>query len=277
MAINRFVPIIWTSALMSSLKKSLVYADLCNTDYEGEIQAAGNTVKITSISRPTINSYTRNSNITYEELTDAQRSLVVDQEKYWAVTVDDVDKAQAKADVVSEAMSEAAYALADTIDQYIAALYTQAQTANRLGTVSVTTADLAYTQIRLMKLKLDQANVPQEGRWFTCPPWYHSLLLENQKFVSYMNSQSTEPLYNGRVGRALGFDIRVSNNAPLVTGDDYAVMAGTNRAITFARQLTKTEAGRSEQRIGDWMRGIAVYGAKVIRPEGIATMVASMT
>ncbi|MCK9896962.1 phage capsid protein [Frankia sp. AgB32] len=277
MAINRFVPIIWTSALMSSLKKSLVYADLCNTDYEGEIQSAGNTVKITSISRPTINSYTRNSNINYEELTDAQRSLVVDQEKYWAVTVDDVDKAQAKADVVSEAMSEAAYALADTIDQYIAALYTQAQTANRLGTVAVTNTDIAYTQIRLLKLRLDQANVPQEGRWLVCPPWYHSLLLENQKFVSYMNSQTTEPLYNGQVGRALGFDIRVSNNAPLVTGDDYAVMAGTNRAITFARQLTKTEAGRSEQRIGDWMRGIAVYGSKVIRPEGIATMVASMT
>lgn len=277
MAITRFVPVVWTSALMSSLKKSLVYADLCNTDYEGEIQSAGNTVKITSISRPTIQSYTRNSDIVYEELTDAQRTLVVDQERYWGVTVDDVDKVQAKADVVSEAMSEAAYALADTIDQYIAAMYTQAQTANRLGTVSVTSADLAYTQIRLLKLKLDLANVPQEQRWLVCPPWFHSLLLENPKFVSYMNSQSTDPLYNGKVGRALGFDIRVSNNAPLVTGDDYAVIAGTNRAITFARQLTKTEAGRSEKRIGDWMRGVAVYGGKVIRPEGIATLVASMT
>lgn len=277
MSIQRFVPIVWTSALMSSLKKSLVYADLCNKDYEGEIQSAGNTVKITSISRPTINTYTRNTDITYEELTDAQRSLVVDQEKYWAVTVDDVDAAQAKASVVSEAMDEAAYGMADTIDQYVAAMYTQAQTANRVGTVSVTTGDLAYTQIRMLKLKLDQANVPQEGRWLICPPWYHSLLLENQKFTSFMNSQTTEPLYNGRVGRALGFDIRQSNNAPIVTGDDYVVMAGTSRAVTLARQLVKTEAGRSEKRIGDWMRGINVYGAKVIRPEGIATLYASVT
>jgi N4-gp56 family major capsid protein len=277
MAILRFVPAVWTAALLSSLKKQLVYAALCNRDYEGEIKGAGNTVRITSLSRPTVSSYTRNANITYEELTDAQRTLVVDQEKHWAFTIDDVDAAQAKASVIQEAMTEASYSLADTVDQFVAGLYTQAAVANRLGTVAVTSGDLAYTQLRKLALKLDEANVPTPDRWAVVPHWYHSLLLENNKFVDASASGSTEPLYNGRVGRALGFTIYASNNAPLVTGDDYAVMAGTNRAITFAQQLMKTEAGRSENRFGDWLRGLSVYGAKVIRPEGIATVVASQT
>lgn len=277
MAIVRFRPEIWSALLLSSLKKTLVYASLCNKDYEGEIKAAGDTVRITSVSRPTINSYTRNSNITYEELTDAQRTLVVDQEKYWAFSLDDVDAAQAKGNVVPEAMTEAAYGLADTVDQYVAGLYTQAQTANALGTVSITSADLAYTNLRKLALKLTEANVPKQDRWVVVPPWYHSLLLENTKFVSYMNSGTTEPLLNGRVGRALGMEIYESNNAPLVTGDDYAVVAGTNSAITMARQVTKTEALRSEDRFADRVRGLLVYGAKTIRPNGIATLVASIT
>lgn len=277
MAIVRFKPQIWVAALLESIKKQLVYAQLCNRDYEGEIRAAGDTVRITSISRPSISTYARNTDINYEELTDAQRTLVVDQEKYWGFTIDDVDAAQARASVVSEAMGEASYALADTVDQFVAGMYTQVNAANQLGTVSVTNGDLAYTQLRLLGLKLDEANIPTAGRWVVVPPWYHSLLLENPKFVNYQNSNSTEPLYNGRVGRALGFEIHMSNNVPLVTGDDYAVMAGTNRAMTFAQQMMKTEAGRSEKRFGDWMRGLAVYGAKVLRPEGLATLVASQT
>lgn len=279
MAITRFRPEIWSALMLTSLKKSHVYAALCNRDYEGEIKAAGDTVRVTSISRPTVNSYTRNSDITYEELTDAQRTLVVDQEKYWAFSVDDVDEAQARGDVMGPAMEESGYAVTDVVDSYVAGLYTQAQSANALGTVSVTTGALAYTQLRLLALKLTTANVPRAGRWAVLPPWYASLLLEETKFVNNANPRvdSAGALVEGWVGRALGFDLFESNNAPLVTGDDYAVMAGTNRAITFASQLTKTEAIRSEVRFADRMRGLYVYGAKVMRPDGIATLVASQT
>lgn len=279
MAITRFRPEIWSALLLTSLKKAHIYASLCNRDYEGEIQAAGDTVRVTSISRPTVNSYSRNTDITYEELTDAQRTLVVDQEKYWAFSVDDVDKAQARADVMGPAMQESGYAVNDTVDAYVAGLYTQAQSANALGTVSVTTAAIAYTQLRLLALRLTTANVPRQGRWVVLPPWYASLLLEEAKFVNNANPavDSAGALKEGWVGRALGFDIYESNNAPLVTGDDYAVMAGTNRAITFASQVTRTEALRSEVRFADRMRGLYVYGAKVMRPDGLATLVASQT
>ncbi|GAA0969788.1 P22 phage major capsid protein family protein [Acrocarpospora macrocephala] len=279
MAITRFRPEIWSALLLTSLKKAHIYAALCNRDYEGEITAAGDTVRVTSVSRPTVNTYSRNTDIAYEELTDAQRTLVVDQEKYWAFSLDDVDKAQAKGDVMGPAMEESGYAVNDVVDSYVAGLYTQAAAANAIGTVSVTTGDIAYTQIRLLGLRLTKASVPRAGRWAVLPPFMASLLLENGKFVNNANPgvNSSAHLIEGWIGRALGFDLYESNNAPLVTGDDYAVLAGNNRAITFASQITRTEALRSEVRFADRMRGLYVYGAKVMRPDGLATLVASET
>lgn len=280
MAINLFKPEIWNARLLVSLKKALVYGapDVADRRYEGDIRNAGDTVRMTSISRPTVATYTANvTSITPENLTDSQRSLVIDQSKYFAFEVDDVDARQAAGDVMTAGMDEAAYALRDVADRYIASLYTGVQSANNLGTVSVTTADLAYTQIRLLKLKLDEANVPQEGRWMIVPPWYHSLLLDNNKFIDASASGSTDPLLNGVVGRALGFSIRVSNNAPNPTGDDWAVICGVPGALTYAEQINKTEAYRPESAFSDAVKGLHLYGAKLVRPDSIAVLTASIT
>jgi len=279
MAINLFKPEIWNARLLVSLKKALVYGapDVADRRYEGDIRNAGDTVRITTISRPTVANYVANTtSITPENLTDAQRTLVIDQAKYFAFEIDDVDARQAAGDVMAAGMDEASYALRDVADQYVASLYTGVQSANNLGTVSVTSADLAYTQIRSLKLKLDEANVPQEGRWMIVPPWYHSLLLDNNKFLDASASGSTEPLTNGRVGRALGFDIRVSNNAPNPTGDDWVVLAGVPGAITYAEQINKTEAYRPESAFSDAVKGLHLYGAKLVRPDSIAVLIASI-
>lgn len=277
MAITNFIPEFWSSALLTSLKKSLVFGDVVNRNYEGEIAAAGDTVRITSVSRPTISTYVPNSTtITYEQLADAQRTLVVDQAKMFNFTVDDVDRRQSLPGIVEEATREAAYALADTIDQFIAGLYTGA--INTISTTAVTSAAAnAYTLLVDLKVQLDQKNVPGDGRWVIVPPWYHGLLLKDNRFIDASASGSTEALTNGRVGRAAGFDVRVSNNAPLITGDDYAVVAGHNSAITYAEQINKVEALRLETKFADGIRGLAVYGAKLIRPDSIAVLTASMT
>ena len=275
-----FIPEIWSAMMLESLKKELVYAgpSVVNRDYEGEIRNMGDTVRIRSISRPTIASYTKGSTtITPEQLTDAQRSLNIDQAKYFAFEVDDIDQAQGPGGELEAGLMEAVYGLRDTADQYVAALYTGAQSANQIGTVSVTTGALAYTQLRKLKVKLDEANVPQQGRFVVVPPWYHGLLLEEDKFVRVDASGTDQALRNGLVGRALGFDVLVSNNAPLVTGDDYAVLAGYPKAIAFAEQIFKVETYRPENAFGDAIKGLHVYGAKLVRPDGIATVVASIT
>lgn len=280
MAITRFIPEIWSAVLLRALETRLVYAQagVVNRDYEGEIADAGDTVRITSISDPTIGDYVPNSTtITPEELTDAQRTLVIDQSKYFAFKVDDVDMRQAKGNVMGEAMRRAAYQLAKTADSYVAGLYTGVVAANNLGTVSVTTGALAYTQIRKLKLALDEGDVPEEGRYLIAPPWFYSLLLEESKFLDASASGSTDPLLNGRIGRTLGFELMQSNQAPNPTGDDFVVQAGVNGAISYAEQINKTEAYRPESSFSDAVKGLHLYGSKLIRPDHIAVVTASQT
>jgi capsid protein len=284
MSITRFRPEIWSANLLVALRKRLVYAGpgVVNRDYEGDISAAGDTVRITSIGDPTIGTYSPNvTSITPEELTDAQRTLVIDQAKYFAFYVDDVDQRQAKGNVIPEAMRRAAYKLADTVDQYVAALYTGTQSANIVAAGAAQTfvlptagtpggTDDFYNKILIpLKVKLDEANIPTEGRFCIVPPWAHGVLLLSNLFVRQDASGTTEGLRNGMVGRAAGFDIMVSNNVPLISSD-YAIIAGTDMAISFAEQINKTEAYRPEAKFADAVKGLMLYGSKLVRPEGLA-------
>lgn len=282
MAITNFIPEVWSATLLSSLKKSLVFAgpQAVNRNYEGEIANAGDTVHIVSISRPTIAAYVKNvTAIAPETLTDADRTLVVDQCNYFAFEVDDVDMRQAKSGgaLMTEAAQEAAYGIADLIDLYVAGLYTGATAANKISTTAITTAALAVTGLVNLKVKLDEKNVPQQGRYVIVPPWYHGLLLQSDLFVRVDASGTSEALRNGHVGRAFGFDVYMSNNVTNVTGDDYLVSAGYTGAITFATQINKVEAYRPESAFSDALKGLNLFGAKLVRPDGIATLTASIT
>ncbi|WNZ11633.1 P22 phage major capsid protein family protein [Streptomyces sp. 11x1] len=283
MSINNFKPQIWSARLLVAWRKSLVYGGpmVVNRDYEGDIAESGDVVKITSISDPTISDYVPNSTvITPEELTDAQRNLVIDQSKYWAFKVDDVDKRQAKGNVMPEAMSRAAYRLRDVADQYVAGLYTGVAAGNNLGTISVVAATPtdAYDDVLIpLKVTLDDGDVPTEGRYCVVPPWFTGRLLRDDRFVRADASGTTDALRNGFVGRAAGFNIVQSNNTPNPTGDDNVIQAGVNAAISFAEQINKTEAYRPESSFSDAVKGLALYGAKLVRPDGIAIATASQT
>ena len=279
MAITRFKPEIWSAKLLVALRKELVYGgpQVVNHDYEGEIANAGDTVRITSISDPTIGTYVPNSTtIVPEELTDAQRTLVIDQAKYFAFKVDDVDRRQAAGDVMTEAMSRAAYKLADTVDQFIAGLYTGIVAGNVLGSTGApidtyTTANDAYDKVLVpLRTALKKANVPTAGRYAIVSPEMMGSLLRDSRFIKANESGSTDALRNGFVGRAAGFDIYESNNVPVPSGDTQVITAGVSAAITFAEQISQTEAYRPEAGFSDAIKGLAVYGAKLVRPEAMA-------
>ena len=282
MAVNEFITEVWAAQLLTSLKKALIFAGpgVANRNYEGDIAGEGDTVRITSISRPTVASYTKDSTtISPETLTDANRSLLINQSKYFAFEVDDLDLRQSKngGALMAEAADEAAYALADTADQYVASLYSGVDSGNAISTTSITSAALAVTGLINLKVKLDVANVPMQGRYVVIPPWYHALLLGSDTFVRADASGSADTLRNGQVGRAFGFDVFVSNNCVIATGDDYIVQAGYPGAITYAEQIAKVEAFRPESAFSDAIKGLHLYGAKLVRPTGIATLTASVT
>ncbi|MEQ9093072.1 MAG: P22 phage major capsid protein family protein, partial [Miltoncostaeaceae bacterium] len=277
MSVDTFRPEVWAAELLLELRNRLVYGSVANRQYEGEIRDYGDTVNINSISRPTVATYTPNSTtITPEQLTTAQRKLLIDQAKYFAFEIDDVDARQVRGDLIPQAMSESAYALSDVADGYIASLYVDAQAANTISATAVTSGAIAYSQLNKLRTKLDEASVPKSGRWAILPPWYVELLLEDDRLVRLDASGSQEGLREGMVGRMLGFDIWESNNTPtLDSGDDSVVVAGYPGAISYAEQIAKVEAYRPEDGFADAVKGLHLYGAKVVRPDGIATLQAS--
>jgi hypothetical protein len=250
-----------------------------NRDYEGEITQSGDTVRITSISRPTVGTYVPGStSIHPEQIQDAQRTLVIDQAKYFAFEVDDVDARQAKGNVIPQAMNESAYALATIIDSYISSFYTGVQSANVLGSsgtpISIATASNpndAYNKVLVpLRTALTKANVPAEGRFVVVPPEFYGALLQDSRFIKVNESGSEMGLRNGMVGRAAGFDILESNTTPVPTTGVNAIIAGTSDAITFAEQINKTEAYRPQDSFSDAVKGLALYGAKLVRPDALA-------
>lgn len=269
MSLTNFVPTIWSAELLLNLRKSLVLgqAGIVNRDYEGEIRNAGDTVKINSIGAVTVDTYTPNVDMDPPEtLTDATRSLVIDQSKYFHFQVDDVDQAQQTPKVMAAAMAEAAYALADVADQFLAAKYDDAGTDMDPITP---TADTAYELLVGMGIALDEESIPSTGRWAVVPPWFHGFLLQDDRFVG--PGTSGPYLINGEIGSAAGFRLVKSNNL-VTTGSDGVVthvLAGHPMAWTYAEQINSVEAYRPPLRFGDAVKGLHLYGAKVVRPAAL--------
>jgi len=270
MAVTSFIPEIWAARLLEKLEKAHVYAALVNRDYEGEIKNAGDTVHINTLGDLTIGTYDGTTAITYEDLATSSQDLVIDQKKYFAFRVDDVEKVQAMPGLVEAATQNAAYELNDVNDKFLAATLAAGATAVSGTAVSLTAANV-YQNVIAMKVALDRANVPTEARWLVVDPAFHALLLQDERFVSFGTDITNERLTNGRVGRAVGFDIYVSNNAPEASGT-YTAIAGVPMAATYAEQILETEALRSENYFKDLVRGLHVYGAKVTRPTALAKL-----
>jgi len=279
MSLQNFIPTVWSAKLIEELQKALVYGSCCNKDYEGDIKGAGDRVRIGGLSTVTISNYTRNTDISDpEDVIAAAAELVVDQEKYYNFAIDDVDAAQAKPTVMSAAMKNAAYELADTMDQYIRDIMIAGVSEDNLSgsdsadiVPDTSVGTMAFDYLLGLGELLSDSKCPRAGRWVVLPPWWITKLALDARFTAGP-STSADVLRNGFVGRAAGFDIFESQNVKNSAGDHYKVIAGTNAAVTLAVQINKTEAYRPPKRFADAVKGLAVYGAKVVRPNCIALM-----
>jgi len=275
MSVDRFVPSLWAATLLENLNDAHVAVNLCNRNYEGDISQSGDTVRITSIGRVTIDNYVKNStSISPETLDDSQQVLTIDQAKYFAFQVDDVDARQVRDDgaLMDVAMRDAAWGLGDAADtSVLAAMQSQGATGNALGALTIGTSNVdAYENIVDLAVKLDENNVPRQGRWCIIPPWYHGWLQKNANFVSYGTQANREDLENGIIGAAAGMRIVVSNNLPSAsTGRNY-VIAGHEMGVTYAEQINSVEAYRQESAFSDAVKGLHLYGYKITRPYVLA-------
>lgn len=288
MAITNFIPELWSAAVQVPFEKALVFGQptVANRNYEGEIKQKGDTVNISTVAAPTIRTYDKGADITIEDVTDGNLKLVIDQGDYFAFRVNDVDRVQAAGDFESPTTSLAASGLKDKVDQYIASLFNLTaanggpHADNRLGNVSVINGTgtgkpgdgqtTAWNVLVDLANRLNKKSVPTDGRYAIVDPDFLSALLNDPRFTRVDASGTSEGLRNGLVGRAVGFDILVSNNTVQASGRSL-VVAGVPAALSFANQITETEALREQVRFADVIRGLNIYGAKITRPEGLAT------
>lgn len=287
MTLNNFIGEIWSARLLANLNKALVYAQpaVCNRDYEGEIKNVGDTVHINGIAPVTAKPYTKNVAIAEPDtLSDAATTLIIDQANYTNFEVDDVDKAQGAVSVMDGAMAEAAYALGDLADQYVAGIaVTAVDEDNEIGTdespiVPGTTAgSTVYDYLVDLSVLLNESNTPKFGRWVILPPWMIGKLVKDDRFSNISASGSPEALRNGYVSRVAGFDVLESNNVPNTTGTLYKCLAGYTGAITYGEQINEVEAYRPEDSFSDAVKALHLFGAKVTRPSALAMITANKT
>ncbi len=276
-----FIPTVWAARLLVALEKSLVYGqtNVCNRDYEGEIRKSGNTVKIASIGEVNVDDYVTNTEIGDPQvLTDTEQSLLIDQAKYFNFVVDSVDRAQQNVNVLDEAMRRASWKLRDVADAFLAGtMETAVPSGNTIGTDEdpiVPTSDDAYEYLVDLGVRLDEANAPIDGRFVVVPAWFHGLLLKDDRFVRAGSRRSDTALRNGQVGEAAGFNILKSNNVPNTTGEKYKIIAGHSIATAYVEQIVDVQTYKPEKRFGDAVKGLHVYGAKVVRATSLAMLIA---
>lgn len=292
-----FLPEVYSKNVQMFFRKAAVADAITNTDYTGEISAFGDTVNI--IKEPTIsvNDYLRGGAITRTKLTDEELVLTVDQARHFAFHVDDIEKKMSHVNWVDVASKSAAYALKDDYDtnilSYISSNVSTSAPDHVIGADDATAGTLAdldagateavhigyasgnVDPIDLMARiarMLDEENVPEEGRWFLADPTFYEVLSESSsKLLSVDYNAGQGSIRNGLVSSGLlrGFKMYKSNNMPAVTNAGGMVLAGHISAVATAGTLLKTEVLRSQDFFGDIVRGLHVFGRKVLREEAL--------
>ena len=291
-----FLPSIYSAKVLNFFRKASVVEAITNTDYSGEINAYGDSVKIIKEPVISVSDYTRGSDTTATKLTDQELTLVVDSAKAFKFIVDDIEANMSHVNFKEVATSSAAYALRDSFDAaVIESMFSgcSASSPNHiLGADNATalgagvydgsgSVDLGISgetdpldlMARMARL-LDEQNVPEEGRWFVAgPDFYEQLGQSGSKLLSVDFNAGQGSIRNGLVssGKLRGFSMYKSNNIADTSNATGKVLAGHMSSTATAQTIISTEVLRDPSSFGDIVRGLHVYGAKVLRDEALVS------
>ncbi len=266
---QNFIPEIFSKLLQAKFYKESVLPAISNTDYEGEISGQGDKVHIRTVPAVTIADYA--GSITTQELTTAKVELLIDKAKYYSFEVQDILKAQSNIDLLEAASNDAAQGMRIACEtDVLSSVVTGATTIQAQTTIIATNI---LEKILSMSTALDNLNIPEEGRYIVLSPEFVSMLKQSELRQAYLTGDGTSPLRNGKVGMVDRFTVYQSNMlyTPAAGGDlGYThVIAGHPKGISFASQFTNTETIRMETKFGDAVRGLKVYGSKVVVPDAL--------
>ena len=292
-----FLPKIYSKKVLNFFRKASVVEAITNTDYSGEINAYGDSVKIIKEPVITVYQYERGADITKTALTDQETSLVVDTANAFKFIVDDIETSMSHVNFKEVAASSAAYALRDAFDEGVIATMFAGVSASSpnhiLGSDNATdlaagtfdgtgNLDIGFGTdehdpldiMAYMARLLDEQDIPEEGRWFLAPPsFYEQLGQSSSKLMSVDFNAGQGSIRNGLVssGKLRGFDMYKSNNVAAPSNAAGKILGGHMSSTATAQTITSTEVLRDPDSFGDICRGLHVYGAKVLRPEAMVS------
>ena len=290
-----FLPSVYSKKVLNFFRKASVAEAITNTDYAGEISAYGDSVKIIKEPVISVSDYTRGSDTTATKLTDQELTLVVDSAKAFKFIVDDIETNMSHVNFKEVASSSAAYALKDSYDAAVIAkmfaglsasspdhiIGSDSATADATMAHATNSVDLLGSDgtgvdpldlMARMARKLDEQNVPEEGRWFLAgPDFYEQLGQSGSKLLSVDFNAGQGSIRNGLVssGKLRGFDMYKSNNIAATSNASGKVLAGHMSSTATANTILSTEVLRDPTSFGDIVRGLHVYGCKVLREEAL--------
>lgn len=265
MAVTNYQPSIWHGSLLENLHQSTFVIPTLNRDYEGDILNGGETVKITGFTQPTIGTYS--GTITRQALTDSNLDLNIDQKRYYAYLVDDVDKVQA-AGSFDQVQADAAAGLADVAENFV--LTDMLTNGTSAGTTAVTTTALADTAVVNIRTALVKAKVPSTNRYLAVNPEAAAFLMGSTSSLFKANeSGSDSVIRNGVIGTYRGFTVVETPASVMANTSKPCFIGYWGRAYGFAEQLVKSRAQTALDAFGDQIDGLHVYGGKVIRATAV--------
>lgn len=293
-----FIPEIWSGKMIEKFYASTVLAAISNTDYEGEIRNHGDKVHIRTKPTITIKDYKADGSLELERPTGNEVQLLIDKGKYFNLILDDVMAIQSDLDIMSMWSDDAGEQLKIVIDKDVLLnIIGQADAKNRGATagkitsginLGVTGTPLALVAdgpgagevtildaILRLGEALDEQNIPETGRWVVLPTWAAALVKRSELRQAYLSGDGVSMLRNGRIGMVDRFTLYTSNLLPSgvaagLAAGEFVIYGGHSHALTFASQITKVETLRSEMTFGQIMRGLQVYGYKVLDGTALA-------
>jgi hypothetical protein len=291
-----YIPEIWSGKLLVKFYMNTVFGAISNTDYEGDIREYGDVVHINETPDIVISDYVKGQKLSHQQPESVPVDLPIDRGKYWSFIDERVDRKQSMYDRVENWTTDASEQMKIEIDSDILGeVYADAAAANKGDTAGLKTASfdlgVSGTPLALSKTTildtlvdcgtvLDEQSVPESNRWVVLPPAAVGMIKKSDLKDASLAGDGTSILRNGRVGMIDRFTIYSSNQlATTVDGTDivHNIIFGHKSAISFASQLTENEGPmKNPDYFGDYYRGLQVFGFKVLKPEALGHLYATV-
>ena len=264
---QHFIPEVFSKKLQAKFYAQTMLSEVTTNEYEGEISGLGNKVNIRSVPAVTVADYS--GSLSYADVTSGTIELNIDKAKSYAFKVDDILREQADIDFMNEAANDAAQNMKIAIEQDV---FANVAAGSSLTDINATPSNLTSSNILGFILDagqtLDENNIPEDGRYMIISPAAATLLKQSELRQAYLTGDNVSPLRNGFIGTVDRFNMYVSNNLVTASGVTSGLY-GHPKAIAYASQMTNTESVRLESSFGDGVRGLAVYGYKVVLPTAV--------